>query len=586
MNDESIEKIIYNAQLFQFPLVYKGLDISIRSFFDCKIAAHLLDPDLSDDNLELDKIFSKYNISVKVNEYDNLGVVSNSINYLHGELKALLELEALLRQKLQSFQMINCLKGIEMPLSSLLTKMELLGITMDVENFEKINSQADKLIKSITTEARALIDQNIATGFNLSSPEQVAQVLYETLQLPTPPPKPKQRHFSTGEEELSLIKHLHPIVPMILNHRTVAKIKSTYIDPYRNFIKGTQTTVHSIFNQTSTRTGRLSSCKPNMQQIPNEITITIENENVSSSSTVSRSDDHLRNLQLQLGLPIDNDFKSQAMPVKYEFVLRSVFVARKGSVLISADYSQIEMRVFAAACHDTKLKAVFDNKGDIYTILASLLFKKNIELITEDERKKAKVICIGQVYGMSPDMAAQKLQISVGEAQKVYDSFFNTFRSVKDWSSQQISRAYNDGYVKTISGRRRYLPDIRSSEFHARSAACRQAVNTIIQGSAADILKLAMILIDDSFKSLLKNGYSNDSIPSLLLQVHDELIYEVHIPDIDSMTMPEIMVKCEPYINIIKNCMEKRVRENWKIPVPLIANITCGLNWGEMNEYK
>lgn len=168
----------------------------------------------------------------------------------------------------------------------------------------------------------------------------------------------------------------------------------------------------------------------------------------------------------------------------------------------------------------------------------------------------------------------------------MYDAFFNTFRSVKTWSEQQITRAANDGFVKTISGRRRYLADIRSSDFNSRSTACRQAVNTIIQGSAADILKLSMIIIDDKFKSLLRTGHSQNSVPSLLVQVHDELIYEVPVPNMESMTMPEIILKCQPFINIIKHCMENTVKECMKISVPLIANIKCGLNWGEMKEYN
>lgn len=573
MNNEKVEKIVYNANLYQFPLVHKGISISMNSFFDCKIAAHLLDSDAAEESLELDNIFIKYNVNVKTNEYSKLGVVANSINHLHRELKALLELGEVLREKLESLQMIKCLKYIEMPLTTLLTKMELLGITIDVDHFEKISSQVDKLIKSITTEARALVGQNIATGFNLASPEQVAHVLYETLKLPTPNYRPKQRHFSTGNEELNLIKHKHPIVSMILNHRIVAKIKSTYIDPYRNFMKGSNTTIHATFNQTSTRTGRLSCCKPNLQQIPKFQSLTIENV----SSSIIKSDDQLRDLQLKLGLPMDH-YDEVTEPERHEFALRSMFVARKGSILVSFDYSQIEMRVFAHACQDTKLKEVFNSQGDIYIILASYLFKKSVELVSDDERDKAKTVCLGQVYGMSYEAAAQKLQITVVEAKRVYDLFFNTFSSVKQWSEHQIARASKDGFVKTISGRRRYLGDIRSSDFNSRSQASRQAVNTAIQGSSADVLKLAMVVIDDDFKSLLRK----DLIPTLLLQIHDELIYEVPVPNMDSLTMPEIISKCQPVINIIKNCMENKVREQFKIGVPLVANVTIGLNWGQM----
>lgn len=374
---------------------------------------------------------------------------------------------------------------------------------------------------------------------------------------------------------------------MILNHRTVAKIKSTYIDSYRTYIKAGTHTIHSIFNQTSTRTGRLSSCKPNVQQIPNDQSITIDTISSSSSSRLDENNSKLRGLQIQLGLPVDDTtIVTNKIETKVDFIVRSMFTARPGSVLVSADYSQIEMRVFAFVCNDTKLQNIFANKGDIYTILGGLLFKKQVDQVTDAERQKAKVICLGQVYGMGPDMAAAKLNISVNEAQKVFDSFFNTFHTVREWSDKQIVKATSEGFVRTISGRRRYLPDIKSPNFSQKSAACRQAVNTIIQGSAADILKFAMIMINDNIKGLVDAGHPKESIPSLLLQVHDELIYEVPVSNLDNMSMPEIMSHCQPFISIIKNCMEDKVRQVLGITVPLIANVTVGSNWGEMNDYQ
>ena len=427
--------------------------------------------------------------------------------------------------------------------------------------------------------------------------------------------KPKQRHFSTGEEELTAIKHLHPIVGMILNHRTIAKIKSTYIDSYRNYIRSNTNTIHSTFNQTSTRTGRLSSSKPNVQQIPNVQTITIDNSSLVSSSSSSSSSkqysNQLRELQLELGLPVDDvnttTNTTSDTTTKVDFVLRSMFVARKGTVLISADYSQIEMRVFAHLCNDQKLKEIFVNKGDIYTNLACLIFKKNgsiiiitiittniitiiiiVDLVTDVERQKAKVICLGQVYGMSPDMAAQKLNISINEALKVFEAFSNTFHTVKEWSDKQVAKATSEGFVRTICGRRRYLPDLRcSSDFTRRSTAQRQAINTIVQGSAADILKFAMIMINDNCKALLQSGqHCKESTPSLLLQVHDEVIYEVPISNLQNLSMPEIMSQCKPFVNIIKSSMEEKVKQVLGITVPLIANVTIGEDWGDMKDYK
>ena len=478
---------------------------------------------------------------------------------------------------------MRCFRFIEMPLTTILTLMEFKGVAISLKHFDEIASKVDMLIKTIATDARALVGQCVTNGINLSSPEQVALLLYDTLQLPKPLAKPKQRHFSTGEEELNAIKHLHPVVQMILNHRTVAKIKSTYIDSYRSFIKSGTNTIHSIFNQTSTRTGRLSSCKPNVQQIPNDQSITID---TTSSSRLEDNNNQLRDLQVQLGLPVDDTTNITKKTTKVDFIVRSMFTARSGTVLVSADYSQIEMRVFAYVCNDQKLQNIFENKGDIYTILGGLLFKKPVELVTDAERQKAKVICLGQVYGMGADMAAAKLNISVNEAQKVFDSFFNTFHTVKEWSDMQIIKATNEGFVRTISGRRRYLPDIKSSNFMLRSAACRQAVNTIIQGSAADILKFAMIMINDNCKALVDAGHPKESIPNLLLQVHDELIYEVPISNMDNMTKSDIMSHCQPFISIIKNCMEDKVRKVLGITVPLIANVTVGSNWGEMKEYQ
>ena len=206
--------------------------------------------------------------------------------------------------------------------------------------------------------------------------------------------------------------------------------------------------------------------------------------------------------------------------------------------------------------------------------------------MTDVERQKAKVICLGQVYGMSPDMAAQKLNISINEAQKVFEAFSNTFRTVKEWSDKQVVKATNEGFVRTICGRRRMLPDLRCPDFTRRSTACRQAINTIVQGSAADILKFAMIMINDNCKALVQSGHPKESIPSLLLQVHDEVIYEVPISNLQNLSMPEIMSQCEPFVNIIKSSMEDKVKQVLGISVPLIANVTIGEDWGDMKDYK
>mmetsp|Transcript_18913 Transcript_18913/g.31578 ORF Transcript_18913/g.31578 Transcript_18913/m.31578 type:complete len:795 (-) Transcript_18913:1444-3828(-) len=471
-------KVLFNLQLSMHPVLHK-LKVSNQQFvhsmhnnannmFDVKIASHLYNSDLSEQELELSSISNRCRSRIQCqNSFakdSGLGSVTKILLQLQGELQLLLRTHQKLEANLEEMNLLKCFNQIEMPIAKILSRMEMGGIrVVPVSEMDAMRCQMRDYVTSLESKAeQLLIGKSYSKPFNLASPEQVAHILFSVLKLglqgslkaPTHQTK-GGKHQSTSEEALSLIKDQHPIVQVILSHRHVSKLLHTFIEGIQPYITvehdqtPPQRRIYATWNQMSTRTGRFSCQKPNLQAFPNP-----------------------KRARAHLG---EDDINTN---------VRTMFISSSGGVLISADYSQIEVRVLAHMCGDLALMTLFSStKGDVYKTLARIIFdKKDLDAVSAIEREQAKVICLGTMYGMGPHAAATKLGISYQDARSIVDSFYNKFRNVKSWIEYIKSDAKKKGYVATITGRKRFLPDITSTDHRKRSQAERQAVNSIIQG--------------------------------------------------------------------------------------------------------
>eukprot|EP01031_Cornospumella_fuschlensis_P038285 gene38285-46522_t len=427
--------------------------------------------------------------------------------------------------------------------------MEYFGVLIDTQRMPQIAAQAQEALKTLEKSIHDLA----GVKFNVSSPEQLSKVLFDTMQLQAEASDgsdavdgdasksnatEKKKHLSTSEEELVKLKDKHPIIALILDYRALSKILHTYLEGMTSSVSQlVPPSVHPIWNQTSVRTGRLSCAKPNMQNIPNA---------------------------------------QQVLGNAYN--IRSLFYPRPGYVFVCADYSQIEIRVLAHLTQDPTLLGLFRQEGDIYNQLASRIFRKPEREIGSEERSKAKVICLGVLYGMGPYAIAAKLKMDVATAAKITQSFFNNFANVKVWITRIKSQTKQYELVKTLLGRIRLLPDINSADKSSAAAAERQAVNSIIQGTAADMIKLAMILSVEMVATLDKIEDDGDDARNarLVMQIHDELIFEV--PD-----EPSYLAQ---FISRLKLVMEEDVVKRLSLSVPLVTNVSVGQRWGEVQAWS
>ena len=400
---------------------------------------------------------------------------------------------------------------MELPLTEVLAKMEMRGVYVDTSRLDE---------KSAELEARiATIEQSIyelaGESFNINSPKQLAEILFTKLKLPvvTQTKKKTKSGVSTNAEVLETLRGVHPIVEQILNFRTLTKLKSTYLDGIKTLINPKTHRVHTNFNQTVTATGRLSSSDPNLQNIP------------------VRTDEGRE--------------------------IRALFEPGDGyDFLVSADYSQIELRLLAHMSGDENLIDAFLNGQDIHARTAAEVFGVSIDNITPDLRRKAKAVNFGIVYGISDYGLSKDLRIPRREAGEYIQLYFARYPSVKNFLDATIQEAHETGCVTTMFGRRRFLPMIKSANFHQRGLAERMAMNTPIQGSAADIIKLAMIRAEKNLQGL-------DS--RIILQVHDELVVEAKAAELEQVE------------KILRDAMENVVA----LKVPLVVDVHCGKNWTE-----
>eukprot|EP00602_Paraphysomonas_sp_CaronLab_P012565 CAMPEP_0185040530 /NCGR_PEP_ID=MMETSP1103-20130426/38727_1 /TAXON_ID=36769 /ORGANISM="Paraphysomonas bandaiensis, Strain Caron Lab Isolate" /LENGTH=774 /DNA_ID=CAMNT_0027579881 /DNA_START=309 /DNA_END=2633 /DNA_ORIENTATION=+ len=528
-------KVMYNSQLALIPLhaqascCDKG-PLKFNSLFDPRVAEYLCDTTASEQDLELRRICDRLKLkpSVTIPSSATVGPAAKVVGNVFEDLQCLVHAYSILNTKLSNMGLLRVFSSIEMPLASLLAEMELRGLSVSLHGVNDLSHALKEEITELESTAHNMVQQQ----FNLSSPDQVANLLYDRLQLSTGTDgnsgRDGKKHASTSEEALLRIKEKHPVVEIILNHRYMTKILGTFVEGIRPFIVSAssgKSRIHAYWNQTTVRTGRLSCTRPNLQNIPNGRTV----RGIAANP-------------------------------------RALFTASDGRILVSADYSQIEMRVLAHVCGDSGMVKLFRHSGDIYQTLASIILDRPPANVTPLERERAKVVCLGVIYGMGPQAAAARLNIDVPTVNSIIRSFYGKFNTVKQWISNTKNTARQQGLVRTILGRIRSLPDMSSTCAEKRSQAERQAVNSIIQGSASDIIKYAMLRVEREL-SEQKHPFGR---PEVVMQIHDELIYDV----------PER--SCESFVGILRTCMENQVREALGIVVPLIVNIRTGKNWGSL----
>jgi len=416
-----------------------------------------------------------------------------------------------LRNELKKYGMEDLAYNLEMPLVLVLVDMERAGFKLSTENLKTFGDELNKEILLLEEEIYNLAGER----FNISSPKQLGEILFEKLKIAVEVKKTKTDQYSTSEETLQQLIDKHPIISKILEYRTLKKLLNTYVEALPELINPKTGKVHTSFEQAWVATGRLSSKNPNLQNIP----IRDEKGREIRKAFVASDDEH---------------------------------------VLLSADYSQIELRIMAHLSEDPQMIEAFISGEDIHAATASKIFKVPLDKVDEDMRRKAKTANFGIIYGISAFGLSQRLSIPRSEAKQIIDEYFATYPRVKEYMNKVIEQAKNLGYVETIMGRRRYLPDIHSANAVVRGYAERNAINSPIQGSAADIIKTAMLKIHEH---LCNNNFKT----KMILQVHDELIFDVYKPELDEVK------------KIVKEYMESA----YILKVPLIVDIGIGNNWLE-----
>jgi len=513
-----IPKIGHNLK-YDYKILRRYGIVAKPLFFDTMIASWLLDPETR--NHSLDRLsfvelgyqkINKEEFFAKGKKFDLRQLpLSKIAAYSAEDSWATFALYRKLYPKIKNLNLKFVFQKIEMPLVEVLALMEEWGIKIDVGFLKKLERKVDNQIEEIKKEVFHLVGQR----FNLNSPLQLREILFQHLRLDSTRIKKTKTGLSTAASELEKMKGEHKVIDLILRYRELAKLKNTYLEALPKMVDSSQR-LHTNFNQTVTATGRLSSSEPNLQNIP---------------------------VRTKLGR-----------------LIREAFVADKGKVLIGADYSQIELRIVAHLSKDPNMIKAFLADEDIHTATASLIYKVPAKKVTSEMRRVAKTVNFGVIYGMSPYGLAQSLGVSQQYARRFIEKYFVFFPKVKAYTEKTIKKAKKLGYVETLFGRRRYLKDINSRLPDLRAAAERAAINMPVQGTAADIIKLAMIKI-------FRDKHRFPSL-KMLLQVHDELVFEVDKAD---------EKKAKQWV---KKIMEDIV----KLSVPLKAEIYSASSWGKMKK--
>ncbi|MBO7188631.1 MAG: DNA polymerase I, partial [Tidjanibacter sp.] len=516
-NDE-IEKTGHNIKYDLMVLANYGVELKGR-LFDTMIAHYLLQPELRHSMDYLAEILLKYK-TIHIDELigakgKNQGSMRDVLldkitNYAAEDADITLRLRGVLEPQIEEMGLRELFYDVEMPLVRVLANMERVGVIIDDFALAQSSGVMTAEMQRIERNIREISGENI----NLSSPKQVGELLFDVLKISDKARKTSKGQYVTDEETLEGLRAKHPVVGEILEYRGVKKLLSTYIDALPKLINGKTGRVHTSFNQTVTATGRLSSSNPNLQNIP------IRDEQGKE--------------------------------------IRKAFIASEGHVFMSADYSQVELRLMAHLSQDENMLAAFNADHDIHAATAANIYKVPIEEVTSDMRRKAKTANFGIIYGISTFGLSERLGVSRAEAKELIDGYFMSFPGVKDYIDTTIENARRDGYVETLLHRRRYLPDINSKNANVRGYAERNAVNAPIQGTAADIIKIAMVRIADRLK---REGLKTE----MLLQVHDELNFNVPMEEVERVKV------------LVREAMEGAM----ELSVPLRVDIGVGKNWLE-----
>ena len=494
-----------NIYTYNYKKVYSSLKrrnmYTPNCTFDTMLAAYLLNYSVKDDIAYLANTMD-YNIPI----YDKKEVLTDEDKIKRSINKAafIYKTYNTLKDKMIEDNLIDLYNNIELPLSTVLAKMELNGISIDKSILESMKEDIKVKIDDVSIEIYNLAGRE----FNIASPKQLGEILFDELKLPYA--KKNKTGYVTDANVLGKLIE-YPIVKLILEYRLLNKLYTTYLEGILNSVSS-DGKIHTIYTQALTRTGRLSSIEPNLQNIP-----------------------------------VRNEFGK---------LIRKAFVPEKDSLIMSSDYSQIELRIFAHLSKVQELIDAFNNNMDIHTKTAMDIFKVNSNDVTKNMRRQAKAVNFGILYGISAYGLAEDLSISPKEAKNFIETYFDTYPGIKDYMNKEIEEAHKNGYVLTIMNRKRTIEELSSSNYMQRSMGERMALNTPVQGSSADILKKAMIEIDEEFtKENLKS--------TMLLQVHDELIFNV------------VKDEKEKVEHIVKNIMENTI----KLSVPLEVDIEFGTNW-------
>ena len=520
--DEKIEK--YGYDLAEDYILLKQIGITMKNIvYDVKIAAYILNPTskytmdiIARDYLEIDnaeyleiqgiednsnKQTSLFDIQEKQDETNNKQKIINNL-YVE-EIYKLVEIT---NKKLEEIDAIELFKNIDMPTVEVLAEMQWNGMYADLEELEAFGQELKQRLEVLTKEIYELCGEE----FNINSTKQLGEILFEKLRLPVG--KKTKNGYSTDVDVLEKLKNEHPVIERLLEYRQLMKLNSTYVEGLKPYINPKTKRIHSFFHQTITATGRISSTEPNLQNIPT---------------------------RFELGKK-----------------LRKIFKPEEGKIYIDADYSQIELRVLADISGDEHMIQAFKNGEDIHKQAASKVFNVPIEEVTKEQRSDAKAVNFGIVYGISDFGLGEQLGISRKKAKQYIEQYLEQYSGIKQFMNDIVEKAKETGYVETQFKRRRYIPELKSNNYMVRQFGQRAAMNTPIQGTAADIMKIAMI-------NVLKELKNRNMKSKIILQVHDEMMIEATLDEVEQVK------------EILKNCMENAT----ELKVPLIAEISEAINW-------
>lgn len=520
LEDEKIKKI--SIDLTKIYILLKQVGINIEGMhYDIAIASYILNP--TNNKLNIDNVIEQY-LNIDINEYTKSEDSGKQINLFDNMEKedinqeekekymmyaySIGKIKNITSEKLKEVNSLDLFYNIDMPTVEVLSDMQWNGMYVDKEELEQFGKELTSKLETITK----IIYEMAGEEFNINSTKQLGEILFEKMKLPVI--KKTKSGYSTDVDVLEKLKKEDPIIEQILEYRQLMKLNSTYVEGLKPYINIKTNRIHSFFHQTITATGRISSTEPNLQNIPT---------------------------RFELGKRV-----------------RKVFKPEKGKVYLDADYSQIELRVLASISGDEHMIEAFKEGKDIHKQAASKVFKTPIEEVTKEQRSNAKAVNFGIVYGISDFGLGEQLGIGRKKAKQYIEEYLEQYAGIKQFMENITEQAKEQGYVETLFHRRRYIPELKSNNYMVRQFGARVAMNTPIQGTAADIMKIAMIKVYNEIKSRKLKS-------KIILQVHDEMMVETPIEEKEEM------------INIMKKCMESAT----KLEVPLIAEISDAENWYE-----